>query len=247
MACSDTAAVPLVLLVLLVCVCSNDAFGKKVFPNAAFGSDPDSGPFYVGTITPVLHYSMGGLRIDAKAHVLHEGTGAVVPRLFAAGEVTGGIHGNNRLAGMALTECVVYGLMAARTILDEAHAHAAAAAAASSAAPSVSVAGSAVPAGTGVGTPAGGAGAAATAGAGADSLRRITAAELAHNNGEGGRPLWLALFGSVYDMTDFADEHPGGRDSIDSVAGKDGTKSFSTVHSRPMLEDFTPIGVLSSE
>lgn len=105
----------------------SDAFGKKMFPNPLFLGH---GPFYFGTVTPTLHYCMGGLHIDNDAHVLaapsgHRastplGAGAPIPGLFAAGEVVGGIHGNNRLAGNALTECVVFGRIAAKAIFVEA-------------------------------------------------------------------------------------------------------------------------------
>lgn len=102
-----------------------DSFGKKVFPNPVY---PLQGPFYLGTVTPTLHYCMGGLRIDNDGHVLAApsspsasipGAGVPIPGLFAAGEVVGGIHGNNRLAGNALTECVVFGRIAARTLYAE--------------------------------------------------------------------------------------------------------------------------------
>jgi succinate dehydrogenase/fumarate reductase flavoprotein subunit len=94
-----------------------------MFPNPLFLGH---GPFFFGTVTPTLHYCMGGLRIDSDAHVLATsapthaagpaGAGERIPGLFAAGEVVGGIHGNNRLAGNALTECVVFGRIAAKTI-----------------------------------------------------------------------------------------------------------------------------------
>lgn len=76
----------------------------------------------------------------------------------------------------------------------------------------------------------------------AQGARVITAAQLAENNGLGGRPLWVSLYGNVYDLTSFADDHPGGRGPIDAVAGKDGTVSFAGVHTQSMLEDFEAIG-----
>ena len=56
---------------------------------------------------------MGGLHINANAEVLSRGV--PVPGLFAAGEVAGGIHGNNRLGGSSLLDCVVFGRVAGRT------------------------------------------------------------------------------------------------------------------------------------
>ena len=80
-----------------------DAFGKTTFNNLPFRGEH----YFAGIVTPAVHYTMGGVRIDAKGRVLSGGT--IVPGLFAAGEVTGGVHGNNRLGGNALTECVVFG------------------------------------------------------------------------------------------------------------------------------------------
>ena len=69
-----------------------DAFGKTVFRNLPANL---KGKFYVGQVTPVLHYCMGGLKIDTEGNVLTEEGGAI-PGLYAAGEVTGGVHGANR-------------------------------------------------------------------------------------------------------------------------------------------------------
>ena len=55
---------------------------------------------------------MGGLVVDEKRHVL-DASGKPIPGLYAAGEVTGGIHGGNRLGGNALTEILVSGRIAA--------------------------------------------------------------------------------------------------------------------------------------
>lgn len=63
-----------------------DATGKRYFPCCPL----DAGqPVWVARITPVVHYTMGGLRADEGARVL-DGSGAPIPGLFAAGEVTGG-------------------------------------------------------------------------------------------------------------------------------------------------------------
>ena len=65
-------------------------------------------------LAPATHHTMGGLRVDTERHVLDK-NGNPIPGLFAAGEVTGGIHGGNRLGGNALTEILVAGRIAART------------------------------------------------------------------------------------------------------------------------------------
>ena len=64
--------------------------------------------FYVAIITPVIHYCMGGLECSAEAEVLDK-KGQVIPGLYVAGEAPGGIHGNNRLGGNSLLDCVVFG------------------------------------------------------------------------------------------------------------------------------------------
>jgi len=87
--------------------------GKKFFHNIIPGSAVKSEPFYVAIITPVIHYCMGGLEIDCDSAVCGS-TGNVIPGLYAAGEVAGGVHGNNRLGGNSLLDCVVFGRVAAQ-------------------------------------------------------------------------------------------------------------------------------------
>lgn len=92
-----------------------DPFGKDTFP-VIFSLDE---PLHVAMITPSIHYTMGGLTIDAQGQVLKkstkEGEHTPIKGLFAAGEVTGGLHGENRLAGNSLLECVVFGRRAAKS------------------------------------------------------------------------------------------------------------------------------------
>ncbi|KAJ1850277.1 hypothetical protein LPJ73_003522 [Coemansia sp. RSA 2703] len=91
-----------------------DAFGKRVFPQAAVNQAGGRAAYYWGVVAPCVHYTMGGLRFDERARVLRAADGSPVPGLFAAGEVTGGLHGANRLAGNSLLECVVFGREAGR-------------------------------------------------------------------------------------------------------------------------------------
>ncbi|KAF7292072.1 Flavocytochrome C [Mycena indigotica] len=72
---------------------------------------PDE-PLHVAITTPVVHYTMGGLSVDASARVLAAESGEPIPGLWAAGEVIGGVHGQNRLAGSSLLEAVVFGRIA---------------------------------------------------------------------------------------------------------------------------------------
>merc|ERR1712050_360565 len=82
--------------------------GKKFFHNIIPGSAVKAEPFYVAIITPVIHYCMGGLEIDVNSNCIGAG-GKPIPGLYAAGEVAGGVHGNNRLGGNSLLDCVVFG------------------------------------------------------------------------------------------------------------------------------------------
>ena len=61
----------------------------------------DSTLLTIRTLAPATHHTMGGLVVDEKRHVL-DASGKPIPGLYAAGEVTGGIHGGNRLGGNAL-------------------------------------------------------------------------------------------------------------------------------------------------
>merc|ERR1711897_80965 len=88
--------------------------GKKFFHNIIPGSAVKTEPFYVAIITPGIHYCMGGLEVDVDSAVLSSKTGKAIPGLYAAGEVAGGIHGNNRLGGNSLLDCVVFGRVAAK-------------------------------------------------------------------------------------------------------------------------------------
>jgi len=86
--------------------------GKKFYHNIIPGSAVKTEPFYVAIITPVIHYCMGGLEVTKDAEVI--GQKGVIPGLYAAGEIAGGIHGNNRLGGNSLLDCVVYGRVAGK-------------------------------------------------------------------------------------------------------------------------------------
>lgn len=76
------------------------------------------GPFYIQKVVPSAHHTMGGVAINTKAQVLDE-KGQVIDGLYAAGEVTGDIHGTNRLGGNAITDCVVFGRIAGENITKE--------------------------------------------------------------------------------------------------------------------------------
>lgn len=72
-----------------------------------------TGPFYAIHIKPAIHYTMGGIKINKLTEVLTE-AGDAISGLYAAGEVTGGLHGNNRIGGNSIAETVVFGRQAGK-------------------------------------------------------------------------------------------------------------------------------------
>jgi len=79
---------------------------------------PKEGTYHVGVVQPVLHYTMGGLAVDPEGRVMDTHS-TPMPGLYAAGEIMGGVHGENRLGGSSLLDCVVFGLASANHILQE--------------------------------------------------------------------------------------------------------------------------------
>ena len=81
------------------------------FGRTSFANPLDNGPYYAVKVTAGIHHTMGGLKIDTQTRVLKE-DGTAIPGLYAAGEVTGGVHGGNRLGGNAVADFVVFGRIA---------------------------------------------------------------------------------------------------------------------------------------
>ena len=81
------------------------------FGRTSFANPLDTAPFYAVKVTAGIHHTMGGLKIDPETHVLNA-DGQIIPGLFAAGEVTGGVHGANRLGGNAVADIIVFGRIA---------------------------------------------------------------------------------------------------------------------------------------
>ncbi|MCS8590141.1 flavocytochrome c [Lactiplantibacillus plantarum] len=81
--------------------------------NRTTGMDRDiaAGPFYSIHIAPAVHYTMGGIAINPATQVLNQDERPIAG-LFAAGEVVGGLHGNNRIGGNSIAETVIFGRQA---------------------------------------------------------------------------------------------------------------------------------------
>ena len=81
------------------------------FGRVSFTNPLNVAPFYAIKVTAGIHHTMGGVKINTETQVL-TAEGTAIPGLFAAGEVTGGVHGANRLGGNAVSDFVVFGRIA---------------------------------------------------------------------------------------------------------------------------------------
>merc|ERR550514_353148 len=197
-----------------------DKFGKTFFPNAPLSMEDC---FNIAVVTPVIHYSMGGLEIDQNSNVV-DTRGRVIQGLYAAGEVAAGAHGEVRLAGNALLECVVFGRVAGKvaakfmmpeimpTSLNE-------------------LSGKLKEAGAVVAKPAddddddddedeGGGG--------------ITAEEVAAHDKPG--DVWIIVNNKVINVSEFVKVHPGGEAAIMAFAGNDASVEWNMIHKPDFLD-----------
>ncbi|TCQ03245.1 flavocytochrome c [Serpentinicella alkaliphila] len=92
--------------------------GPDEFGRTLFDAPIEKGPFYAAPRVPTIHHTMGGIEINKYAQVLNK-SGEVIPGLYAAGEVTGGIHGSNRLGGNALADITVFGRIAGQSAAEK--------------------------------------------------------------------------------------------------------------------------------
>ncbi|KAI1817974.1 flavocytochrome c [Poronia punctata] len=91
----------------------DEKFGRRYFGHWTLspGEGNREEEMFVGKVTPVSHFTMGGVAFNTKAQVLGKG-GVPVEGVWAAGEITGGLHGDNRLGGNSLLECAIFGRIA---------------------------------------------------------------------------------------------------------------------------------------
>ena len=181
-------------------------------------------------MTPVLHYTMGGLEIDPESRVLDK-SGKPIPGLFAAGEVAGGVHGANRLGGSSLLGCVVFGRVsggsAASYLLHKIGPLAEKAAGRLGAVAGHLGAESSKPATAAASeekkTEAAAKGSPTPAGGNAYSVEEVAK----HNKKD---DCWVIIDGKVLDVTAFLPDHPGGEKAILLYAGRDATEEFNMLH-----------------
>uniref|UniRef100_A0A7S4WIP6 Cytochrome b5 heme-binding domain-containing protein n=1 Tax=Alexandrium monilatum TaxID=311494 RepID=A0A7S4WIP6_9DINO len=229
--------------------------GKRFFRNAISGSAVRTEPFLAATVTPVVHYCAGGLEIGPDGGVVGS-DGKAIPGLYAAGEVAGGVHGVNRLAGSSLLDCLVFGRVAGQSctsymlgdltrqvslkelsegILPGEGAEA-------SGPPLAALAGTAPPQRSGQ-TASVGASASTSA---VRQQRSFTAAEVSRHKTRG--DCWVILHGRVLDLSSFLSQHPGGELAILTFAGRDATAEFDMIHPPGVIDKYAPdavVGVVS--
>merc|ERR1711988_296579 len=212
--------------------------GKKFYHNIIPGSAVATEPFYVAIITPVIHYCMGGLEIDVNSNVV--GPNGPIKGLYAAGEVAGGVHGNNRLGGNSLLDCVVFGRLsgtnAAKYMLG------------ADAKPTdlIQISGGGLTGEVKASKNAGGSyednmndGAVAKKSGGGGGY---TMEEVAKHTSES--DCWVVLHGRVLNVTNFLKEHPGGVLAIMTFAGKDATEEFDMIHPPDVIEKYAPDAII---
>jgi len=255
-----------------------DIFGKEPYN---FFSTPwkNDDVFYVGVVGPVVHYTMGGVAADEYSRVVGDDHKTIIPGLYVGGEVQGGIHGENRLGGSSLLDCVVFGRLAGASATKhltsqlsrggQAQAQVSGGTARlqnlanqiaikvrptpngvsldlefgdsntnNASMPAVTTPvtkkkGSALPDLSkdlygASGQVGGSKSAAPAAGTQSGGTASYTAEEVAaHNKAD---DCWVVLDGKIYDVTDFLNDHPGGKGAIMLYAGKDATKEFLMLH-----------------
>jgi len=265
-----------------------DPYGLKFFAAAPISIDDD---FHVAEVTPVVHYTMGGLLINDKAEVLYHNSTRPIPGLWAAGEVAGGVHGRNRLGGSALLEGVVFGRVAGKSVVQYLNSSGISTPVSTDSISAGSTITIKQPNGTIITISVGNDSTVTTSGVGgsppapasfddlinAASHRGAISTDPTGTGGEGtvsrvgetenkgtGKKVytweeirkhnkdtdcWVVVNGQVLDVTDFMQDHPGGKMAIMTFAGKDATEEFNMLHEKTVIQKYAPevvIGTLES-
>merc|ERR1711935_452048 len=220
--------------------------GKKFYHNILPGSAVKNEPFFVAIITPVIHYCMGGLEIDCDSAV-YDQDGNIIPGLYAAGEVAGGVHGNNRLGGNSLLDCVVFGRVAgkacAKYMLGD------------------DMKETSLAELSGGGLSGDVEGSKHAGGSYEDNMnkntinvprgpdKKVSKIKTGFSMDDVGKhttktDCWVVLHNRVLNVTSFLSDHPGGELAILTFAGKDATAEFDMIHPPDGIEKYAPNAVI---
>merc|ERR1711985_100423 len=174
-----------------------------------------------------------------------DGSGKGINGLYAAGEVAGGVHGNNRLGGNSLLDCVVFGRVAGE--------HAAKAMLGSDAKPTslLELSGGGLSGAAETSKLAGGSyednmnagGKAKDGGGGGGGAPGFTLEEVAKHTTKA--DCWVVVSGQVLNVTNFLSQHPGGELAIMTFAGKDATEEFNMIHPPDVIAKYAPTGAFT--
>eukprot|EP00916_Digyalum_oweni_P013435 GHVL01022052.1.p2 GENE.GHVL01022052.1~~GHVL01022052.1.p2 ORF type:complete len:314 (-),score=53.50 GHVL01022052.1:959-1900(-) len=236
----------------------NDQFGKKFFPNLPLKMTDN---YHVAIVTPVVHYTMGGIYVNEESEVLKD-SGVAIPGLWASGEVMGGVHGVNRLGGNSLLDCVVFGRIAGsnacKYLLEKLVKNGG-----SSSGPvtitmnpgesridvEITVGGATKPRTNTASQPApaissneDGTQQTADKKTSSSADKIITREEVAKHTAD--NDCWVIVNGQVLDCTHFMSEHPGGKQAIMLFAGKDASEEFNMLHEATVVEKYAPDTVI---
>merc|ERR1712241_805248 len=231
--------------------------GKKFYHNVIDGSKVATEPFYVAIITPTIHYCMGGLEVTADAEVVSKS--GVIPGLYAAGEIAGGVHGNNRLGGNSLLDCVVFGRVAgkaaAKYILGD-DMKPTSLSDLSGGGLSGKVESSKLSGGSYEDNMNKSAVSSAKPASGAEGKTAVSPAKKKKSGGGGGLTMaevqkhvtktdcWVVLHDRVLNVTNFLSQHPGGELAILTFAGKDASAEFDMIHPPDVIEKYAPDAII---
>ena len=235
----------------------NCPFGKKFFHNLPFVPNDE---FWVAIVTPVLHFTMGGVQIDDQSRVLN--ASGPIPGLMACGEMAGGVHGANRLGGSSLLGCVVYGRVAGATAATALLSGLSAQRRLGAVASHVSGTPIAINVGgVNIAISYGDAPSVAAPSVAAPSVvapqpapqpvaaapvtkKSYTLADVAKHNTES--DCWVVVNGEVLDVTKFLADHPGGKKAIMIYAGRDATEEFNMMHKPEVVAKYAPETIIGT-
>ena len=173
--------------------------------------------YHVSIVVPIVHYCMGGISISENGEVINSQS-QPISGLYAAGEVTGGVHGENRLGGNALLECVVIGRVAGRSASKQLLRSAISTVSANKVSGALNRMN--------------------TIRNHLNADKEFSKEEIAKHNKDG--DCWLIIWDQVYDVSKFMADHPGGKDAILQFGGQDATEQFDLIHQDTVLKRYGP-------